>query len=231
MPRLLLIDDDVELCDLLREYLATEQFETEAVHDGEAGLAGALSGRFDLVVLDVMLPRMGGLDVLRRIRETSVVPVLMLTARGDDVDRILGLEIGADDYLPKPFNTRELAARIRAILRRPHAGSSADRTLQVGDLELSLGRRMVRLAGETVELTSVEFDVLAMLVEHAGEVVDRTHMYETILERRFTPFDRSIDVHVSKLRKKLGPAPDGRERITSVRGVGYTYTALEDGAP
>ena len=227
MPDILLIDDDVELCELLQEFLSGEQCAVHPVHNGEAGLEAALQGSHDLVVLDIMLPGMNGLDVLRRIREQSNVPVLMLTARGEDVDRILGLEIGADDYLPKPFNPRELAARIRAILRRPHTSQKqGEQQFQVGDLQLSVGKRTVHLDGALLELTSVEFDVLAMLVEHAGEVVERTTMFETILERSFTPFDRSIDVHVSKLRKKLGPGPDGRERIASIRGVGYSYTAL-----
>jgi len=231
MPRILLIDDDVELCELLNEFLTGEQFSLQVVHDGHAGLEAALSGECDLVVLDIMLPKMSGLDVLRRLRERSSVPVLMLTARGEEVDRILGLEIGADDYLPKPFNPRELAARIRAILRRPAAHAAAgDREFRVGDVELSLGKRTVVCGGKPVELTSVEFDVLALLLEHAGNVVERGVMYERILERPFSPFDRSIDVHVSKLRKKLGPGPDGRERIASIRGVGYTYTALDGGS-
>lgn len=231
LPRLLLIDDDRELCDLLRAFLATEQFAVDAVHDGEEGLAAATRGDYDLVVLDVMLPKLNGMDVLRRLRELSGVPVLMLTARGDDVDRILGLEIGADDYLPKPFNTRELAARIRAILRRPRSSDgSPGKVLRVADVELHPDTRRVRRSGAVLDLTSVEFDVLAVLLRKAGQVVERTLLFETVLERPFSPFDRSIDVHVSRLRKKLGPGPDGGERITTIRGVGYAYTAMDEDA-
>ncbi len=227
MVRVLVVDDDVELCDLVSEYLEPEGFEVAAVHTGDQGLERALSGDYSLVVLDVMLPGMNGLDVLRRVRAKSRVPVLILTARGDDVDRIVGLEIGADDYLPKPFNPRELLARIRAILRRAHGGQgiagAPPEPVNIGDVEIDPGARTVRRGGENVELTAVEFALLEALVRSAGQVITRDQLASAVLGRRFVAYDRSIDMHVSKLRKKLGPQPDGSERIKTIRGVGYTY--------
>lgn len=226
MNKILIIDDDEELSELVTEYLSVEGFETESVHDGESGLKAAASGNYDLAILDVMLPKMNGFEVLRNLRQTSNLPVLMLTARGDDVERIVGLEIGADDYLPKPFNPRELVARLRAILRRvePEESGPAAEKVQVGDLELSKTARSVRLADEEVTLTSVEFDLLAALVREAGKVVKKEDLSEEVLERRLSPFDRSLDMHISNLRKKLGSRPDGSERIKTVRSVGYIYT-------
>src|SRR3954471_20898469 len=171
VERILVIDDDVELCSLVTEYLKPEGFQVEAVHDGKTGLNRALSGDHLLIVLDVMLPGMNGFEVLRRLRSVSKIPVLLLTARGEDVDRIVGLEIGADDYLPKPFNPRELVARIRAILRRAKPGKSADTApeiLSVGDVELDPATRNVFRAGTPVELTSVEFNLLEVLLREAG---------------------------------------------------------------
>jgi DNA-binding response OmpR family regulator len=225
MDRVLIVDDDVELCELVTEYLEPEGFNIEAVHDGETGLQRALSGEHVLVVLDVMLPRMNGLDVLRRLRGQSQTPVIILTARGDDVDRIVGLEIGADDYLPKPFNPRELVARIRAILRRsqPAADNETPQKISVGDVALDPGSRTVRRAGEAVELTSVEFSLLEILLRSAGQVVTREQIAEEVLDRKFMAYDRSIDMHVSKVRRKLGPQPGGDERIKTIRGVGYIY--------
>ena len=226
MDRVLIIDDDVELCELVEEYLKPEGFEVEAVHDGEKGLERALSGDHVLGVLDLMLPGMNGLDVLRKLRGESSIPVLILTARGDDVDRIVGLEIGADDYLPKPFNPRELLARIRAILRRvqaPSAGQAGDEKIAVGDVELDPAARTVQRAGEAVDLTSVEFALLEALMRAAGQVVTREQLAQGVLGRRFMPFDRSIDMHVSKLRRKLGDPPGGGERIKTIRGVGYIF--------
>lgn len=226
MDRVLIIDDDVELCELVEEYLKPEGFEVEAVHEGEKGLERALSGDHVLVVLDLMLPGMNGLEVLRKLRGESSIPVLILTARGDDVDRIVGLEIGADDYLPKPFNPRELLARIRAILRRvqaPSSGQGADEKIAVGDVELDPAARTVQRAGEAVELTSVEFALLEALMRAAGQVVTREQLAQGVLGRRFMPFDRSIDMHVSKLRRKLGDPPGGGERIKTIRGVGYIF--------
>jgi two-component system response regulator CpxR len=223
--QILIIDDDVALCELVTEYLAPLGFEIESVHRGDAGAERALAGKHSLVVLDVMLPGLNGFEVLRRIRASSKVPVLMLTARGDDVDRIVGLEIGADDYLPKPFNPRELTARIRAILRRtsPDATHVAGKKLSVGDIELNSGTRTVARAGEQVELTAVEFDLLEKLLRAAGQIVTREDLSKEVLGRSSSPFDRSIDMHISNLRKKLGHQFGATERIKTVRGVGYIY--------
>jgi two-component system response regulator CpxR len=224
MERILVIDDDVELCHLVGEYLRAEGFTTECVHDGESGLKKATAGEYLLAVLDVMLPGINGFEVLRRIRATSRLPVLLLTARGEDVDRIVGLEIGADDYLPKPFNPRELVARIRAVLRRTRGegGSTAPDVVSVGDVELDPATRTVRLEGNPVELTSVEFNLLEVLLREAGRVVPRERLVNAVLSRKFSPFDRSIDMHVSKVRKKLGDT-ENDEHIKTVRGVGYIF--------
>jgi two-component system, OmpR family, response regulator CpxR len=237
VERILVIDDDVELCSLVGEYLEPEGFQIEAVHDGNRGLDRALSGDHLLVVLDVMLPGMNGFDVLRRIRNTSRIPVLLLTARGEDVDRIVGLEIGADDYLPKPFNPRELVARIRAILRRTQAGEKSEErddqipeVVRVGDIELDPATRIVRQNGKPIELTSVEFNLLHVLLREAGRVVTREHLVDAVLSRKFSPFDRSIDMHVSKVRKKLGDSDIGSEHIKTVRGVGYIFAHPRDHA-
>ena len=229
MKRVLVIDDDVELCELLQDYLSSEGFSITTVNHGADGAGQALAEPYDLVILDVMLPGMNGFDVLRKIRESSKVPVIMLTARGDDIDRIVGLELGADDYLPKPFNPRELVARIRAIQRRMEVvdeqASGRKRTLEqeVGDVLLSPSNRTVRRGGEPIELTSVEFNLLEVLLARAGEVVSREDLVQTVLGRSLSAYDRSIDVHVSALRRKLGPYEDGSERIRSVRGIGYLY--------
>lgn len=226
---ILVIDDDAELCELLGEYLGQEGFVVESVGDGAAGLERTLSGVHALVVLDVMLPEMNGFVLLRRIRERSKVPVLMLTARGDDVDRIVGLEMGADDYLPKPFNPRELVARIRAVMRRAAASEvspeSPDRPecVRVGDVELSPQTRVVRRGGEVVELTSVEFSLLAVLLRSAGAVVSREELSGSALGRKLSAYDRSVDVHMSSLRRKLGHRVGEMERIKNIRGVGYMY--------
>jgi DNA-binding response OmpR family regulator len=227
MDRVLIVDDDVELCRLLAERLSTEGFVIEAVHDGPCGLERALSMEHALVVLDLMLPGMGGLDVLRRLRAQSPVPVLILTARGEDVERILGLEIGADDYVPKPFNPRELIARIRAILRRTVRTSSSIATLVVGDLRLVPASREVWLNDVSIDLTSVEFTLLEALLRDAGHILTREHLTETVLGRKLGPFDRVIDVHVSNLRRKLGSAHGG-ERIKAVRGSGYLFVARSE---
>ncbi|MCD6734790.1 MAG: response regulator transcription factor [Burkholderiaceae bacterium] len=226
MQKVLLVDDDVELTELLREYLQREGFDTDAVHDGEAGVARALDGGYDIVVLDVMMPRLDGVETLRRIRTASRVPVLMLTARGDDVDRIVGLELGADDYVPKPCTPRELAARLRAILRRARpAGEAggADEPLAAGPLSLWPGRRLAHWHGEALALTSTEFSLLEALVRQAGRVVGKAELSEQALGRPLARFDRSIDVHVSSLRQKLGQRDDGRSWIETVRGRGYQF--------
>ena len=222
----LVIDDDVELCNLVSRFLVREGFQIDAVNGGAQGIERALSGDYALVVLDVMMPEMSGFDVLRRIRAESPMPVLMLTARGDALDRVLGLEMGADDYLPKPFSPPELAARIRAILRRAKPATTpvtANATIAVGDVELDSGARVVRHGHQLVNLTTVEFDLLEVLMRAAGQVVNREKLTRDILGREFSPFDRSIDTHVCNLRKKIGPLPDGTDRIKGVRGIGYLY--------
>ena len=233
MDRILIIDDDVALCELVTEYLAPLGFQIDSVHRGDAGAEQALAEKYSLVVLDVMLPGLNGFEVLRRIRTESKVPVLMLTARGDDVDRIVGLEIGADDYLPKPFNPRELTARIRAILRRTQGDEPISATtakVAVGDVELDNGTRAVLRSGESVELTSVEFDLLDRLLRSAGRIVTREELSQQVLKRSSSPFDRSIDMHISNLRKKLGHRYGPHERIKTVRGVGYIYAQASDNA-
>jgi len=231
MTRVLIIDDDADLCDLVSEYLQGEGLEVDAVHDGVTGVVRCLEDEADLVILDVMLPGLGGFEVLSRIRERSRVPVIMLTARGEDVDRIVGLEMGADDYLAKPFNPRELVARIRAILRRTAGGPADDGTqvYSVGDLQLDLGAREVRRSGREVELTGAEFMILEVLLREAGTVVGRDELSRQALGRRSSVFDRSLDVHLSNLRRKLGRLPDGGERIKTVRGVGYLYVKHSGG--
>lgn len=229
MNRILIIDDDEELCELVAEYLTVEGFETKAVHDGQTGLETALAGDYDMAVLDVMLPKMNGFDVLRSLRTSSKLPVLMLTARGDDMERIVGLEIGADDYLAKPFNPRELVARLRAILRRTEPPATEDKAsdkVSVGDLELSRSSRTAWIDGKEVPLTSVEFDLLASLASEAGSVVRKDDLSEAVLERKLSPYDRSLDMHISNLRKKLGSRPDGSDRIKTIRSVGYIYTVV-----
>ncbi len=224
VDRILVIDDDVELCSLVSEYLRPEGFQVESAHDGNSGLARALSGDHTLVVLDVMLPKLNGFDVLRKMRDSSRIPVLLLTARGEDVDRIVGLEIGADDYLPKPFNPRELVARIRAILRRTRGKGETPvpEVIRVGDVELDPATRSVQHRGKPVDLTSVEFGLLQVLLREAGRVVTREALVDEVLGRKFSPFDRSIDMHVSKVRKKLGDS-GSEDYIKTIRGAGYIF--------
>jgi two-component system response regulator CpxR len=226
--KILVIDDDAELCELVSEYLESEGFKVDTEGSGDHGADRALESDYDLIILDVMLPGINGFEALRRIRSQSNVPVLMLTARGDEVDRIVGLEIGADDYLPKPFNPRELVARIQAILRR--SGVQADtgaaalnEKVVIGDIQLDTGSRTVARDNNPIHLTAMEFNVLEVLLRNAGRVVERESLVEQVLDRRYSPYDRSIDVHVSNLRKKLGHEIEGMERIKSVRQVGYLY--------
>ncbi|WP_437766564.1 response regulator transcription factor [Sorangium sp. So ce764] len=231
-PQILVIDDDAELCELLAELLGQEGYAVESARDAISGLARAQEERerpFTLVVLDVMLPGLNGFEVLTRLRQSSRVPVLMLTARGEDVDRIVGLEMGADDYLPKPFNPRELVARVRALHRRAsHAGAAAGASaaeaqgaLAVDDLEVLPAARRVRVRGEEVRLTTAEYDLLEVLARQAGTVVSREDLARRVLGRRLAAYDRGIDMHVSNLRRKLGPGPGGGERIKTVRNAGY----------
>ena len=229
--QLLIIDDDHALVNLLKRFLDAEGFQTDAAYDHDTGLAAALAGHHELIILDVMLPGGSGFELLKALRHQSAVPVLLLTSRGEAVDRILGLEIGADDYLAKPFDPRELVARIRAVLRRTREAASGttrsdhDEVLNVGDIELSLGTRNVTCGGKPVELTSVEFNVLELLLRNAGNVVTREQIAEVALGRPLNSFDRSVDVHVSRLRKKLGSLPGNNDLIRPIRGIGYFLAA------
>jgi len=214
----LLADDDVELSDMLTEYLERDGFSVTAVHDGESAARLALEGDFQIAVLDVMMPRIDGVEALRRIRQSSRIPVIMLTARGDDVERIVGLELGADDYVTKPCTPRELAARLRAILRRVQPPAEGGAPLAAGDLTLWPGKRRVEWRGQAIELTSMEFNVLEVLMRNAGRVVTKKELSEQALGRPLARFERSIDVHLSSIRQKLG---DGSALIHTVRGQGY----------
>ena len=218
MERVLVVDDDRELCELVTRFLAREGFEISWAPSGEVGVERALAEDFSLIMLDVMMPDTDGFNVLRRIRQRSRTPVLMLTARGDTHDRIRGLEMGADDYLPKPFDPAELVARIRAILRRSAPQRPVSAAIAIGDIELDGGTRTVRQSG-------TEFDLLAALMGAAGCTVSREDLVSDVLGRDFSPFDRSIDTHVCNLRRKLGPLEDGGERIKGVRGAGYLYAS------
>jgi two-component system response regulator CpxR len=226
---ILLVDDDAELCGLLGEFLRREGFEVDSAHDGVHGLEKASQPGVDLVVLDVMLPGLDGFEILRRLRHESKVPVIMLTARGEDVDRIVGLELGADDYLAKPFNPRELAARIRAILRRYEArpGAAGAPRIEMNGVLLDPGTREVMAGGRRVDLTTFEFDILEMLMRSAGRVLSRDALMENFYNRKATPFDRSIDMHISHLRKKL---EHGEALIKTIRGVGYQFCRTPEDA-
>ena len=229
MPQTILIaDDDTELCELLREYLGLEGFEVRLAFDGEQALAESRRPGLDAMVLDIMMPRMNGIDVLRKLRKESELPVIMLTARGDDLDRIIGLELGADDYLAKPANPRELLARIRAILRRSNTQSTVA-VLEVGDLVLNQARRELHRDGLLIDLTSTEFSILQLLLQRSGEIVEKKDLYLAALGREPVAYDRSIDMHVSNLRRKLGQAMDATERIETIRGIGYQYRFGEAG--
>jgi len=222
--KILIVDDDQELCELLTEFLQLEGFKVNAVHDGETALTRCQSDVHDVVILDVMLPRIQGFEVLRKLREFSNIPVLMLTARGEDTDRIVGLEIGADDYLPKPCNPRELAARLRAILRRsesPRPSAQAD-LLVIDDLQLNRANRSVDIAGDDPNLTNAEFNILFALASDAGQVVSKEQLTEKALGRALTAYDRSVDVHVSSVRKKLS-ACGASHTIKNIRGIGYQF--------
>jgi two-component system OmpR family response regulator/two-component system response regulator CpxR len=220
--KVLLVDDDVELVELLRDYLVGDGFDVEVAHDGERGVALALSGRFDIVVLDYMMPGRNGVEVLGLIRAASALPVLMLTARGDDADRIVGLELGADDYVPKPCSPRELAARLRAILKRGRGEvGSPLAPLRVGALTIFPAQRRVEREGAPIPLTSTEYNLLELLASHAGRPVSKAELSQQALGRPLSRFDRSIDVHISSIRQKIGALPDGRSRIQTVIRQGY----------
>ncbi|WP_342114678.1 response regulator transcription factor [Pseudoduganella sp. OTU4001] len=222
MNKVLLIDDDVELVDMFQEYLVQEGFEVTTAHDGETGAAAALTGLYAIAVLDVMMPRMNGLETLRRIRAVSRMPILMLTARGDDTDRIVGLELGADDYVTKPCTPRELTARIRAILRRTQAvPDTGTGPLMVGQLSMWPEQRRAAWAGMPLDLTSTEFNLLEVLARNAGKPVSKNILSEQGLGRPMARFDRNIDVHMSSLRHKLGTIADGRSCLQTVYRLGY----------
>jgi len=223
--KILVVDDDVELCELVAEYLEPDGYEAEAVNEGHAGVRRALSGEHALIVLDYMLPGLNGFEVLRQIRAASRVPVVMLTARGDDMNRIVGLQLGADDYLPKPFNPLELVARINAVLRRSqsYVNETKPEVLRVGDVEIDNRTRSVLRDSHPVELTVVEYSLLERFLQSPGKVLTREELVREILHRELSPLDRSIDTHVSNLRKKLGHSVNDAERIKTIRGVGYIY--------
>ncbi|UCX03265.1 response regulator [Shewanella glacialimarina] len=226
MNRILLVDDDVGLSELLTQLLEMEGFTVNQAYDGQEGLTKALQTDFDLILLDVMLPQLGGFEVLKGIRKRKQTPVLMLTARGDEIDRVIGLEIGADDYLPKPFNDRELIARIRAILRRASNAEQEQSTndaVQVGDLRLDPKRHEVYCNEQLIILTSTEFSLLLNLVANSGELVTKDSLSESVLGKKLMPFDRSLDMHLSNLRKKLPERKDSRARVKTLRGKGYIW--------
>lgn len=229
MTKVLLVDDDTELTELLSTYLEKEGFEPTRVDSGERGVKEALSGRYDLAVLDVMMPGLSGTEALARIRAHSNLPVLMLTARGEEVDRVVGLEMGADDYVPKPCTPRELVARIRAILRRiqPHEEESQEGgDIEVGPLTIRPEARIAEFGQKPLHLTSTEFNLIELLARNAGHIVSKAELSEVGLGRTLARYDRSVDVHISSLRRKLGKRPDGRSWIQTIRGQGYQLSPL-----
>ncbi|TVM15943.1 DNA-binding response regulator [Oceanidesulfovibrio indonesiensis] len=230
MHRIVLIDDDAELCFMLEEYFRGEGFLVHSYYDGASGLEAVLSEEWDLLILDVCLPDRNGFELLGQLRMESNLPVLMLTGRSDVVDKVVGLEIGADDYLAKPFEPRELLARVRALTRRSRrrsASSAEIKTVMAGDIVLNTGTRRVYVNGTEVRLTNAEFIILQMLLSAQGNLVSREDISRIALNRELAPFDRSIDVHISNLRRKLGSPPWGGARIATIRGAGYLYTAFE----
>jgi len=230
MQQILVIDNDIALCQLVTEYLEPNGYKVETVYDGTTGAERALSGEHALAVLDYMLPGMSGLELLRHIRAHSRLPIVVLSARGDDIERITGLQIGADDYLAKPFNPLELVARIEAVLRRiqidlePKPGN-----MVVGDLEIDSLTRTVRRAGEIVKLTFIEYSLLTQLLSTPGQILERARIVKEVLHRDLSPLDRSLDTHLSNLRRKLGHKVNGVERIKTVRSVGYIYVSPNGG--
>ncbi|NMM42303.1 response regulator transcription factor [Pseudoalteromonas arctica] len=224
--KLLMIDDDTGLCELLSEYLTAQGFQIECAHNGEQGLKQALEQEYALILLDVMLPKLDGFEVLKQLRQKKLTPVIMLTAKGEDFDRIFGLELGADDYIPKPFNHRELLARVKAIARRiEHITSLANTSsnkLTVNNIVINLAAREAYVDEHPLSLTGTEYEVLALLVKHAGEVVSKEQISEEVLGRRLASFDRSIDMHVSNIRKKIAEF-NNAERIKTMRGTGYVF--------
>lgn len=235
--KILIVDDDKKLCRLVADYLEPMGYDVEAAHDGSQGLEMIRKGDYQAVILDLMMPQMDGLEVLKQLRRESDVPVLMLTARGEETDRIVGLEMGADDYLPKTFSSRELLARLRAVTRR-HARSesrveSRDKAslLAFGDLEIDQDARTVRRGSRTLDLTPVEYDLLTCLATSAGRVLSRDQLLDAVAGRDYEAFDRSVDVHISSLRRKLGEGPRNPRFIQTVRTAGYMFKVPEDRQP
>ncbi|MCW8887101.1 MAG: response regulator transcription factor [Motiliproteus sp.] len=228
MSRILLVDDDKELCQLLQEFLQLESFDVDVCHDGQSALTRALNHYYDVIVLDVMMPKLNGFDTLRELRNESNTPVLMMTARGEEIDRIVGFEMGADDYLPKPCSPRELVARLKAIIRRvglESGGETCQPTesdhLVVADLEMFSGAHRVLCDQTSLELTHTEFSLLQQLMQQPGSLVSKEELTRKALNKKLGPYDRSIDMHMSNLRRKLGPYSSGQARIKTVRGMGY----------
>jgi two-component system, OmpR family, response regulator CpxR len=225
LKRILLVDDDADLCALMSDFFSQHEFSIEAAHDARRGLARALEGGYDLVILDVMLPVLDGFELLKQLRRRSSVPVIMLTARTAQPDRIAGLDAGADDYLPKPFGPDELLARIRAVLRRSGQGTAKSQIAEAGDVRVNSQTREVWRADKLIDLTAIEFDILDFLVRSAGRVVSRDELAAVLYQRESTPYERALDVHISHLRKKLEPGD--RVQIRTVRGVGYLLSSPE----
>lgn len=231
MKRILIVDDDTELCELLQEYFSAEELASECVHDGLSAIDKVKESSSDLVILDIMLPKMNGIEALKEIRKISKIPVIMLTAKGDEIDRILGLELGADDYIPKPFSPRELVARIRAVFRRSETSnknSSGTFKIELNSVKIDSSTKEVFKDGVALSLTEVEFSILEQLMRAAGNVVERQELAFKVLGRRLTYDDRSLDVHMSNLRKKLGKNQSGTDLIKTIRGIGYLYVKPED---
>lgn len=220
---ILIIDDDQELCALLQRYLEREAFKVTCVHTAPEGENEALSGKYDAVVLDIMLPSGNGLNILQSIRKRSELPIIMLSAKGEESDRINGLEFGADDYLPKPCNPRELCARLRSVLRRGKPVDVAEPVIVLDDLTIDFAQHAAYLSGLKLDLTVTEFNILSVLTREAGKVVEKNKLAEQALQRSLTLYDRSLDMHLSNLRKKIGPSNSGKQRINTVRGIGYIY--------
>ena len=226
---ILLVDDDLELCELMQEFFARRQIKLDTVNDGRRALNKAVSGNYDLLLLDVMMPEMDGFELLRLIRRQSQVPVIMLTARTSQIDKVTGLDAGADDYLPKPFGPEELLARIRAVLRRAGSGSATavrPEAIEVGGVRIDPAARETTIEGRRIDLTSIEFDLLELLIRSAGRIISRNELMASLYQRPASPFDRALDVHVSHVRKKLG---DRGDLICTVRGSGYLFRAGVEG--
>lgn len=224
MAKILLVDDDVELTALLKDILSLEGYHVVEANNGIEGLE-AITDDLDLILLDIMMPKMNGMDMLRKLRETNETPVLMLTAKGEEIDRVIGLELGADDYLPKPFSDRELLARIRAILRRTQSKTkeSSSSSIKYQGIEIFVGKQEAYNHGELLDLTGTEFGLLSQFIQKPGEIISKEELSLEVLGKRLAPFDRAIDMHVSNLRKKLPPLSEGKPRIKTLRGRGYLF--------